>query len=260
MADETNIEELANEVATWGEEQQSIAGAASQGAFEAINGLVGVVRDLVKGKKGDDMGADLDANADEGDDERDNEDAKMPQGNDDEPEEDEEGAGFQDMEFATDATLDDSYDVTRFVLDLDSKVNAIGKQLQVSERENRRLRKAVAGLEGIILQLAEADARATVELTKAVAGLSVGVTAIPQRSAFQVAPARPGVPVTTSHHKPANNGEYLGGSERGQRILLAKGMNQGILDDGQKRRFYLEGRFDDDEAEDKRIRDALAAL
>ena len=250
MADE-NIDALASEVAAWGE-QQSITGAAGEGAYEAINGLVSVVRDLLKGK-GDDMGADLDANEDEGDDERGNEDAEMP---DEDKDEDEGGAGFQDMEFSSDASLDDAYDVTRFCLELDGKVNAIGKQLQSSRRENRKLRKALSSMQGVILKLAEADARATVQLTKAVAGLSVGVTAIPQRSAFNVAPARTGRPVIA----PANDGMFLGGNERNQRVLLAKGLQRGILDDGQKRRFYLAGQFDEDTTEDKRIRDELAGL
>jgi len=122
-------------------------------------------------------------------------------------------------------------------------------------RYNETTRKARYNINADTRPIEATDVLVT-ELTKAVAGLSVGVTAIPQRSAFNVAPARTGRPVIA----PANDGMFLGGNERNQRVLLAKGLQRGILDDGQKRRFYLAGQFDEDTTEDKRIRDELAGL
>lgn len=249
MADETGIEALAAEVSAWGQEQeQTIAGEASRGAFDAINGLVGVVRDLMKGKQ-----APMRDEEDEEDEDGDEEDEDGGEDGDDDV--DDGDAGFQDMEFSTGASMDeDVFDVTEFVGDLDRKVNALGKMLQAERRENARMRKSVQGLRNVILKLAEADARATTSLAKAVTGLSAGVSALPAPSAFGVAPARRAAPPK------ANSGDFLGGDERSQMIRLAKGLNRGILDEGQKRRFFVHGQFDEDANENARIRDALAKL
>jgi hypothetical protein len=260
MADQHDIDKIAAEVEAWGNEQTTVAGEASRGAFDAINGLVGLVTDLVKGKA-DTLG--MDANSDEAeegrgaDDVGDDADPDVDDSADDADADDE--GGFQDMEFGRDdVILDNAYDVTEFTQDLDNKVNAIGRELQRSRREARQLRKGMAELKGIILTLAQKDAAVSVQLAKAVSGLTAGVTSIPQRSAFNAVPNRDasagvsGVKVDTGH--------YLGGDERTEKFLLLKGMNAGILDEGQKRHYYLHRVFDADQAEDKRIRDELQSL
>lgn len=259
-------------------QNRTLAGEAGAGAMQAITGLVTVLHTLIKGTDknidtspdgGTDEGGTPDAGTDNG---KPNPDDGAGAGTDDNADDAPGDAEMHDLQLSVpdkqvleeteigpflQQVSDTMVDVTAHLALAAQHMEAQRVELAAQRTELSALRKSSEHMQGIITELAGAEAKVLLELTKGVTDLKMDITKIPAPSAM---------PNGLDRWKPApvvatpDNKDYIGGDKITEKRLLVKGLNTGLLDDSDIRRYRKLGHFDEDEAANAQMIEAVAAL
>tara|TARA_R110000824_G_scaffold54028_2_gene149070 strand:- start:24194 stop:25003 length:810 start_codon:yes stop_codon:yes gene_type:complete len=260
----TDLDLLAQEIAQAGSDEESVTRILAKGMADAIGSLTS----LLKGKDT------IDPEAMGGEDAGDGEEDETSNVTDDEDEDagdGEDGAGgYQDMMMGRADYGDgfggdgDTFDVTEHVLQTGNTIIGLAKGRKA---DNALLRKAMRQqsathslLKGINSKLdlfINAQIKVQVPLAKAVVDMHEALLDAPEAVSRVRAGGggnRPRIPAKVA------NAAFIGGDERTQKIALLKARRNGIIDEGQKRMFWLENRFAVDETENASIRQRVVGV
>jgi hypothetical protein len=161
----------------------------------------------------------------------------------DSPDEDEGGAGYEDMEMGGDLL-----DVTEFVASMARDNRILRKAVTAQGRLLRELAKDVKANRSLTTTVLQTQVATVAPLAKATQELLDAVSQIPEPSRFGGRPTRRALDrhqVTSTI--PAAPGSFLGGDQVSERRILAKGMQKGVISEIMMSRYNRTRKFADND-------------
>lgn len=237
------IERIAGEIGTAGQNGDAVLGSLAEGLNKAVSTLsemgLGLLS-LAKAKKSDD-------------DEEEDDDTEEEEGGDDDP------AGYEQMAMGRESAPGERViDATQFILQTASRIDTLEKAQKKQTRliselsaQNERLLQQNEQLGRMVQQGAQATVSLIAPLAKAVSE---------QRTSLLDTPAKAITPPSRPKAPPAANGGYIGGSERRETQALAKAFSTGVIDADMKTLYRQERKFSHDQSIDVAKRAELAAI